>query len=297
MESSCRSGTSSFSCTGVNWEETLAELLLAGLGQQQQKRTRKEIEDDDEEDDDVDNDGQANKPSHDVLLPKPVLSSTLRILWPAASISSGTEEGVEDKMTYDTTPPALSDLLGACDGVRIDGPVHSGGSKGRTLAVQAAGGRVLLARLLGASASSHLGNAAKGDTVSTLIVEQGAVPAMGLQLSALGTDQGLLRLMRAACCQRLGPGAAVRARNLPLTETRMKALEKAHYGLLALVEELEKGRETEEESAGMKNIQACMDQIQRIVDMALLLEKEVNEAFLLDLRPPVMTTTEGVMIN
>ena len=123
----------------------------------------------------------------------------------------------------------------------------------------------------------------------TVIVEEGAVPAVALQLTLSATDEGLLGLLRAACLQRLGPGAAVRTRRLALTQARMRALERAHHETTALAEALAGAADTDADGgaeAKDERLAAWVAQAERAVEVAAALGRELEEACLLDLRPP-----------
>jgi len=202
--------------------------------------------------------------------PRPLLSSTLRILWPVLSTGREHLQNFHGDAAPCAAPlPALADILGACDGARM-----SMKGQERTLAIQAPEGEVLLARLLA------------GDMRVRMDASEG-IEAMALQLKLYGTDQGLLSLLRATCCQRLGPGASVRTRRLLLTDTRMKTLESVHHQLAALAAELQNGydvrngkEETDRNRFGWK-----FDMARRTARLAVVLSREVDEAFLLDLRP------------
>jgi hypothetical protein len=255
-----------------SWEGSLAHLLF------------EKVEFDDEEDghgggrrgrkEEVGKGGNATMPT---ALPRPLISSTLRILWPA--VPGREQEHEHEVMDGNDVPPAtclpaLIDLLGPCDGAEI---VEEGG--GRALALQAPGSKLLLARLLAGEARIRMD-------------ENESKEATGLQLSLTGTDQGLVSLLRAACCQRLGVGGSVRTRRLPLTDTRMKVLETAHYQVTALAAELQEAIErdvVEEEGTLVQAQQKCLQKrlrlARRVMTLAMVLAKEVDEAFLLDLRP------------
>ena len=209
-------------------------------------------------------------------LPRPLISSTLRILWPAMPIGA---EQQHEAMDFDAASPSVSlpalvDLLGPCDGARI---IEEGG--GRALALQASGGRLLLARLLAGEARIRMD-------------ENESSEATGLQLSLTGTDQGLVSLLRAACCQRLGVGGSVRTRRLPLTDTRMKTLETAHHQATALAAELQEAIQRDRAKVERtmlveterKCLQKSLELARRVMTLAVALGKEVDEAFLLDLR-------------
>lgn len=212
-----------------------------------------------------------------MALPRPLISSTLRILWPAAPMEMGKGQAMDGDAISPVCLPALVDLLGPCDGAKI---IEEGG--GRALALQAPGSKLLLARLLAGKARIRMDDEENSE-------------ATGLQLSLTGTDQGLVSLLRAACCQRLGVGGSVRARRLPLTDTRMKTLETAHHQATALAAELQEAIErdvvevVEEEGtlgqAQEKCLQKRLALARRVVKLAVVLAKEVDEAFLLDLRP------------
>jgi hypothetical protein len=221
-------------------------------------------------------------------LPRPVLSSALKLLWPV-----GVEEG------QPTPLPGLSDLLGACDGATV------GDEDGRSLAVEAPGGRVLVARLLlgtgdGSGGTAGGGAGGGGGTIAggepTVIVEEGAVPSVALQLTLSATDRGLLGLLKAACLQRLGLGAAVRTRRLALTQARMRALERAHHETTALAEALA----ADGAEAGMSEEGGCLGEwltlAARAVEVAAALSREMDEACLLDLRPPPQEEHEAMEV-
>lgn len=246
-------------------DKTLAALFLGRRGGQQENGA------DSEENDDAL--GCIPFPSFAAAAataPRPVFSDTLKLLWPV-------EVGADGRPT---ALPGLSDLLGVCDGARM------GGDDGRSLAIEAPGGRVLVARLLlgsedGSSADGG-GDGAK-PCAPTLVVEEGAVPAVAMQLTLSATDRGLLGLLRAACLQRLGPGAAIRTRRLALTQTRMRALERAHNETTALVQELGAQKE---EGMGGASLTTWVVQAALAVEVAMDLDREMDEACLLDLRPP-----------
>lgn len=208
-------------------------------------------------------------------VPCPVVSSALKLLWPVA-VEAG----------QPTPLPGLTDLLGACDGARMGEDDGGNGADGvRSLAIEAAGGRVLVARLL-LGVGDGIGEGAASAVYPTVIVEEGAVPAVALQLTLSSTDEGLLGLLRAACLQRLGAGAAVRTRRLALTQARMRALERAHHETTALAETLAASDDEEaEDEQGEERLAAWVAQAARVVEVAAALGRELEEASLLDLRP------------
>ncbi len=230
----------------LSWECNLAKLLFGGLRGREEPPQRGGT---------AANEGGATGP-----LPQPLLSSTLRILWPVVE-ANDEEEAASMDVAPGPAAPALADLLGACDGAKV---VPEG------MALQAPGGRLLLARLLAGS-------------TRILMDDTAAMPATGLQLSLSAMDQGVLSLMRAACCQRLGPGASVRTRRLPLTDSRMKCLETAHHEVTALAAEVQQQPQQQQQHSEEEALRQNLQLAERVVALTVALGQEVDQAFLLDL--------------